>query len=200
MLGKKFMVCLVGIMAFLFTIQGQTYAMAYELEHSNREEIVKSIQERDPDALIFDTQEDADKYFEELQNVNNYHVEVEESERPFGMRADEVTKDYDVKVTHNLVSAVHLCYSYTVKNGGRFFGSQVGEPFVSMSGYHPGTDFDKRSARVVKEDSQNLSARFVVYYKYYIVVKPIQLNSVTYEYNISHDILLGPAITSINEL
>ena len=187
-------------MTFLFAIQGQSYAMAYELEQPSRDEIIKTIQERDSDALIFETQEDADKYFEELQNINMYDIELEESERSSNTRADEVIKDYDIKVTHNLVSTAHLCYSYTVTHSGRFFGSQVGEPFVTMTGYHPGIDYENKSARVVKDNSQHLSAKFVVYYKYYIVAEPIELGSQTYEYNISHDILLGPTITSINKL
>ena len=69
-----------------------------------------------------------------------------------------------------------------------------------MTGYHPGIDYENKSSRVVKDNSQHLSAKFVVYYKYYIVAEPIELGSQTYEYNISHDILLGPTITSINKL
>lgn len=202
MLNKKFVGCFTGVMALLFILGNPMYAMAAsgQDQQQSKEELIATIQERDPDALIFETQEDADKFFENLQDIEQYDIEVTESERPSRTRADEVIKDYDVKITHDLISAVHLCYSYTVKNGGRFFGSQVGEPFVTMNGYHPGADYEQRSARVVKDNSQHLSARFVVYYKYYIVTKPISLGSATYEYKISHDIMAGPRIESSKQL
>lgn len=105
-----------------------------------------------------------------------------------------------MKVTNGFIHSVHLCYSYTLLNNGRFFGSLVGTPFVSMSGYHAGVDYDSKSARVVKEDRQHLSARFVVYFKYYLLAKPIDLGSATYEFNIIHDIAVRPRIDSINRL
>lgn len=171
-----------------------------ELNKAQKAEIITQIKERDPDALIFDTEEDAEAFFKQVADPTSYEISYTETERTPLTRADETIRDYDVRVTQNLVSTLHLCYSYTVTNGGRFFGSLVDEPFVTMNGYHPGTDFDQKSARVTKVDSQHLKARFVVYFKYYIVVKPIQVNSATYEYNISHDIAVGPKISSIQEL
>lgn len=201
MLSKKVVgCCLLGTMMCVSTIMAPAQAMAYVPEQGNQQEVIETIKKQDPDAMIFKTKDDADKFFEELQNINAYDVTVEEKDRASDTRATETIKDYDVAVTHNLVSAIHLCYSYTVKNGGRFFGSQVGEPFVTMSGYHPGEDYEQKSARVTKEDSQHLNARFVVYFKYYIVAEPIEVNSVTYEYKIAHDIAVGPEITSIKEV
>lgn len=160
--------------------------------------IIAEIREKDPDALIFETQEDADAFFQSLNDLNSYTFT--ETTREISTRAtDEEIRDYDI--THQLgFATVHLGYSYTVTHGGRFFGTAVGQPYASLSGYTPGTSLDLKSSRVNKISSQELDARFVVYFEYYIVTKPIQVMTELREILISHDIAVGPRVTACNLL
>lgn len=199
-LSKRLVCMLMCCCLATASLSGTAFAANAESTSNETEKaaIIAEIRKKDPNALIFETQEDADAFFESLNDLNSYTFT--ETTREISMYAtDEEIRDYDI--THQLgFATVHLGYSYTVTNGGRFFGSAVGQPYASLSGYTPGTSLDLRSSRVNKISSQKLDARFVVYFEYYIVAKPIQVMTELREFLITHDIAVGPKVTACNLL
>lgn len=169
-------------------VNNDTVVGTYSTEEE-KQDLINSIRESDPEALVFTSQEEYEEFLDSIQNPT-----VEFSELPsistYGFD-DVETKAYCISFTSSFFNRVNFYYSYQVR-ASRSFVSQVGSPTLTYTGYTLGTSASLASSNISKISSQKLDIKFTVNYKYYIVLEGIgQVGAQDISYHYINDLLIG---------
>ncbi|MDE6764536.1 MAG: hypothetical protein K2N26_03550 [Oscillospiraceae bacterium] len=156
-----------------------------------KEALIDEIKSQNPNALIFTSEDEKEAFFNEL--LNNYSVSFSEvpSFKSSYASSDEEIKNYSIGITTSLVNKINFYYSYGVRNT-RFFTTLQGTPYMTYTGYTPGTTCSMASYRITKETSQCLDITFTAHVEYYLLVDNIvQLGAKDFPFHFKHDIAIG---------
>lgn len=171
-------------------IENQHVVATYSSE-KEKEDLINEIKEEHPNALIFTSIEERDRFFYDLENNFTFSITEKPSALNVTRSSDEVINDYCIRITTTLVNSINFYYSYGVRNT-RFFTTQSGSPYLSYTGFTPGTECSLLSSTITKESMQLLDIKFKVHIEYYILAEGFgKVGSKDFDYHFKHDIAIG---------
>jgi outer membrane murein-binding lipoprotein Lpp len=146
---------------------------------SERQLKINEILEKDPNALIFYSQQEADEFFnsatfEFTENIEMNAKSVVGVQGIAPMSTPSIqTHHYTAKVFFNLTGAshtFHFSHAKVASSAGVRWGGRVGTPFLTVSGIHIGITPSLAGSHIeVLCNITNLDVRYTVQLRHYII-------------------------------
>lgn len=176
-----------GTFATGFIDQNHSKIITTYNSEEEKNQIIQDLKSENTNALIFESQEEADEFF------NNLEIEfIEEQDDELSLARNAVTNRYTISITTTLVNRINLHYQHTTTNKGRQFGYMVGNPYMTYTGYTPGTTADLSEINIRKISPQILEIFFGVHFKYYILVDGfVQIGAQDSYFKFRNDVMRG---------
>ena len=157
-----------------------TLTVIGEYTDATKDDVIQSILENDPNALIFTSVEEAETYITELQNAT-----VTTS---LMSNARSTRKTMHIGMYIGL-SRVNVYYDYALNSNGTVYTIYQDTVSSSMTGLSPGVTYQQNRLSVTKKDSMHISSDLFYTLTYYLVVDYIvQLGTEDFRYQFIHDV------------
>ena len=151
-----------------------------EYTDETKAEVIRSILENDPNALIFTSVEEYESYVKELQNIVVSTSVLN--------KARAATKTMHIAMTIGL-SKVNVYYDYALNADSTVYKIYQDTVSSSMTGLSPGVTYEQKRLTVGKKDIMHILSDLSYTLTYYLLIDNIiQLGTEDFRYQFTHDV------------
>lgn len=160
--------------------QQEGYAIIGTYDEGNKEQVIADIRANDPNALIFESVEEANIYISELRQITLTESTVNIA------RSYRTTKHLQVNV--GVTCYVNVYYDYFVDVGGIVLAIYPDTVYSSMTGLSPGVTYQENYLSVRQSSDTHIATDLMFTLNYYLLVDNlIHVASEDFRYKFDHD-------------